>query len=106
MNAIFGLKISLSISDRIMIATALGTGVHLSGLAAPTPPRLVLHRDDKEYLHRMQRRLEEKIAENMTYHGISEESRRRSMSNDDEEEYEYEGYGISGYGVSRPGIQN
>ena len=47
MNAIFGLKISLSISDRIMIATALGTGVHLSGLAAPTPPRLVLHRDDK-----------------------------------------------------------
>ena len=45
----------------------------------------------KEYLHRMQRRLEEKIAENMTYHGISEESRRRSMSNDDEEEYEYEG---------------
>ena len=91
MNAIFGLKISLSISDRIMIATALGTGVHLSGLAAPTPPRLVLHRDDKEYLHRMQRRLEEKIAENMTYHGISEESRRRSMSNDDEEEYEYEG---------------
>ena len=52
MNAIFGLKISLSISDRIMIATALGTGVHLSGLAAPTPPRLVLHRDDKEYLLR------------------------------------------------------
>ena len=47
MNAIFGLKISLSISDRIMIATALGTGVPLSGLAAPTPPRLVLHRDDK-----------------------------------------------------------
>ena len=39
----------------------------------------------------MQRRLEEKIAENMTYHGISEESRRRSMSADDEEEFEYEG---------------
>ena len=35
--------------------------------------------------------MEEKIAENMTYHGISEESRRRSMSADDEEEFEYEG---------------
>ena len=46
MNAIFGLKISLSISDRIMIATALGTGVHLSGLAAPTPPRLVSNLND------------------------------------------------------------
>ena len=42
-------------------------------------------------IYRMQRRLEEKIAENMTYHGISEESRRRSMSADDEEEFEYEG---------------
>ena len=86
MNAIFGLKMSLSISDKLMVATAMGTGVHLSGLAAPTPPKLVHHRDDQDYLHRMQRRLEEKIAENMTYHGISEESRRRSMSTDDDDE--------------------
>ncbi len=92
MNALFGLKMSLSISDRVMVATASGTGVHLSGLAAPTPPRLVHHREDKEYLHRMQRRLEEKISENMTYHGINDESRRRSMSFDDEvEDLEYDG---------------
>ena len=41
MNAIFGLKMNLSISDRVMIAIATGTGVHLSGLIAPTPPKLV-----------------------------------------------------------------
>lgn len=92
MNAIFGLKMNLSISDRIMVATATGTGLHLCGLAPPTPPKLVHHRDDKEYLHRMQRRLEEKISENMTYHGINDESRRRSMSTceDDEDDIEIE----------------
>lgn len=80
MNAIFGLKMHLSISDRVMVASATGTGVHLCGLPSPTPPRLVHHRDDQEYLRRMQRRLEEKISENKIYHGINEESRRRSMS--------------------------
>lgn len=73
MNAIFGLKMTLTLSDRVMVATALGTGVYLAGLPAPSPPRLVHHRDDQEYLMRMQRRLEEKITENMNYHGITNE---------------------------------
>jgi len=73
MNAIFGLKMTLTLSDRVMVATALGTAVYLAALPSPSPPRLVHHRDDQEYLMRMQRRLEEKISENMDYHGITNE---------------------------------
>ena len=94
MNAIFGLKMTLALSDRVMVATALGTGVYLAGLPPPSPPKLVHHRDDQEYLLRMQRRMEEKISENMDYHGITKEQigqhrpfqRQRcssSMENDD-----------------------
>ena len=39
-------------------------------------------RDD--YLKRMQRRLEEKIAENKIYHGIKDDRRARSVSEDDD----------------------
>lgn len=33
MNAIFGLKMTLTLSDRVMVATALGTGVYLAGIS-------------------------------------------------------------------------
>ncbi len=77
MNAIFGLKSHLSMSDRTMVLTAVATGVYLTALASPTPPRLVMttataasHRDDQQYLERVQRRLEEKIVENINYYGL------------------------------------
>ena len=35
MNAIFGLKTSFSMSDRLMVATATGTGVFLAALSPP-----------------------------------------------------------------------
>ena len=34
MNAIFGLKMSLSLSDRVLVATAMGTAVHLTALGS------------------------------------------------------------------------
>jgi hypothetical protein len=90
MNAVFGLKTSFTMSDRAMVATATATGVFLAALAPPTPPRLVMtsataanHRDDQEYLQRMQRRLEEKIAENINYYGLNQTKNRDTTTSDD-----------------------
>ncbi len=87
MNAIFGLKTSMSMSDRTMVQTATATGVFLKALAAPSPPRLVMtsataanHRDDQQYLQRMQRRLEEKILENVSYYGLKGQVGENSTS--------------------------
>ena len=62
-------------------------GVFLAALAPPSPPKLVMtpataihHKDDQDYLHRMQKRLEEKISENITYHGLNEISKSRNSS--------------------------
>ena len=53
----------------------------------PSPPKLVMtpataihHKDDQDYLDRMQKRLEEKIAENRTYHGLTDMSKSRNSS--------------------------
>ena len=81
MNALFDLKFNLSVSDRTIVVTATATAVFLAALVAPTPPRLVSTTAtqaqgakgavDDQYLQRMQRRLDEKIAENTRYYGIA-----------------------------------
>lgn len=93
MNAIFGLRTCFSMCGRVMVATANGTAVYLAALAPPNPPRLVMtpstpvqFKDDQEYLQRMQKRLAEKVSENVSYYGLSESRRRQATPNSDESE--------------------
>ena len=60
-----------------------------------SPPRLVMtpataihHKDDQDYLHRMQKRLEEKISENIIYHGLNDVSKSRNSSASEDNEAE------------------
>ena len=60
MNALFGLKTNLSISERAIVATATATAAYISALPAPMHPRLVMttsthsanHHHDQQYLQR------------------------------------------------------
>ena len=60
MNALFGLKTKLSISDRTIVATATATAAYIAALPAPMRPRLVMttstnpasHHHDQQYLQR------------------------------------------------------
>ena len=60
MNALFGLKTKLSISDRTIVATATATAAYISALPPPTRPRIIMttstnkanNQTDQQYLQR------------------------------------------------------
>lgn len=51
-----------------------------------TPATAIHHKDDQDYLHRMQKRLEEKISENIIYHGLNDVSKSRNSSASEDNE--------------------
>ena len=77
MNAIFGLTVSLSLADRMLVGLATGTAVFLPSLPPPSLPKVLDSlRGGKEQAHlvRLQERLREKVEANREHFGLSRES--------------------------------
>ena len=65
MNAIFGLKICISIGEKMLIAVATGTAVFLSPLPSPPLPKLVSNRStDSVKIMELQKKLHDTIKAN------------------------------------------
>lgn len=65
MNAIFGLKVRISIGERMLIGIAFGTAVFLSPLPSPSMPKLVSDRSaDEDKLTKLQKDLHSIIKKN------------------------------------------
>ncbi|XP_035219692.1 C2 domain-containing protein 5-like [Stegodyphus dumicola] len=71
MNAIFGLKVQVSIGDKLIIGIATGTGAYLSALPPPSIPKLACGKsaDDKR-MSEIQKQIQDAMAKNKEYFGI------------------------------------
>ncbi|CAB0035264.1 unnamed protein product [Trichogramma brassicae] len=95
MNAVFGLKIQVSIGERLVIGMAVGTAVYLTALPAPSLPQINTGNSwhDEEQLAEMQKSLVDTVKKNMEYYqlkppAVQELENGRSMSDTDESEDE------------------
>eukprot|EP00092_Neocalanus_flemingeri_P010834 GFUD01011666.1.p1 GENE.GFUD01011666.1~~GFUD01011666.1.p1 ORF type:complete len:988 (+),score=330.13 GFUD01011666.1:124-3087(+) len=73
MNAIFGLSVNLSMSDRMLVALATGTAVYLSALPSPDMPKVLdttCQVQDPSHLAKLQTKLKEKVEANKEYFGL------------------------------------
>lgn len=66
MNAIFGLKTTLAVGERIMSLIATGTAVYIAALPPPTPPKIVAGNSwtDLEKLNDLQKSVNEAMEKN------------------------------------------
>lgn len=66
MNAIFGMKISISIGEKMMALIGTGTGVYLPGLPPPTIPKIVQGNSwtNVDKINELNRSLEEAVNRN------------------------------------------
>ena len=74
MNAIFGLTVDLSMSDRMLVALVTGTAVYLSALPSPDVPKVLdttCQVQDPTHLARLQAKLREKVEANKEYFGLA-----------------------------------
>ncbi|GBM95657.1 C2 domain-containing protein 5 [Araneus ventricosus] len=71
MNAIFGLKVQVSVGDKLIIGIATGTGAYLSALPPPSIPKLACGKvaDDKK-MAEVQKQIQGEMARNKEYFGI------------------------------------
>ncbi|XP_023314150.1 uncharacterized protein LOC106652114 isoform X2 [Trichogramma pretiosum] len=95
MNAVFGLKIQVSIGERLVIGMAVGTAVYLTALPAPSLPQINTGNSwhDEEQLAEMQKSLVDTVKKNMEYYqlkppAVQDLENGRSMSDTDESEDE------------------
>lgn len=71
MNSVFGLKVRISIGERMVVGSATGTAVYLAPLSTPAIPKLVSDRmnDDKK-LAALQKHLLETVKKNKEIYQI------------------------------------
>nr|XP_015835897.1 PREDICTED: C2 domain-containing protein 5 isoform X1 [Tribolium castaneum] len=89
MNAIFGLKIRISIGEKTLVGLATGTAVFLTPLPTPVLPKLVSDRSsDEKKLADLQKLLNETVKKNREIYQLkSDECQNgRVLSDDDSEE--------------------
>lgn len=72
MNAVFGLRIQVSISERFIIGMAVGTAVYLTALPPPTPPKIATSKSwhDEEELAKMQKKLDDALKKNIEHYQL------------------------------------
>merc|ERR1712083_768453 len=73
MNAIFGLHVSLSLADRMLVGLASGTAVCLPALPRMLDTGLRINRD-QQHAGKLQERLREKVEANKEYFGLHRET--------------------------------
>ena len=73
MNAIFGLNITLSMSDRMLVVLATGTSVFLSVLPSPDIPKVsdTTSKENKTHIAKLQTKIQEKVEKNKEYFGLA-----------------------------------
>lgn len=89
MNAIFGLKVDLSLSDRMLVALVTGTALYLTALPSPDVPHVLdktCQVQDPGHLAKLQSKLKEKVEANKEYYGIQKQSQPKDGAEIDLEE--------------------
>ncbi|RZC41814.1 C2 domain-containing protein 5, partial [Asbolus verrucosus] len=90
MNAIFGLKIRISIGEKMLVGLATGTAIFLTPLPTPVLPKLVSDRSsDEKKLADLQKLLNETVKKNREIYQLKNSDdcqNGRILSDDDSEE--------------------
>ena len=89
MNAIFGLKVDLSLSDRMLVALVTGTALYLTALPSPDVPHVLdktCQVQEPGHLAKLQSKLKEKVEANKEYYGIQKQSQPKDGAEIDLEE--------------------
>ncbi|XP_043670718.1 C2 domain-containing protein 5 isoform X1 [Vespula pensylvanica] len=72
MNAVFGLKLQVSIGERMVIGMAVGTAVYLTALPNPSIPQIAAHNSwhNEEQLVEIQKILSETVKKNIEFYQL------------------------------------
>ena len=72
MNAVFGLKVQVSVGERFIIGMAVGTAVYLTALPAPSLPQIATGNSwtNEEQLAEIQKGLVETVKKNMEFYQL------------------------------------
>ncbi|XP_043482861.1 C2 domain-containing protein 5 [Leptopilina heterotoma] len=88
MNSIFGLKVQVSVGERLIIGMAIGTGVFLTSLPTPSLPRIASGNswNNEEQLNEIQKNLVETVKKNREFYKLksTDTDNGRSRSDTDE----------------------
>ncbi|EZA55949.1 hypothetical protein X777_03634 [Ooceraea biroi] len=93
MNAVFGLRLQVSIGERFIIGMAVGTAVYLTALPPPTIPQIASGNSwhNEEQLAEMQKSIVETVKKNREFYhlkpiGVNEMENGRVVNNSDTDE--------------------
>ncbi|XP_066152809.1 C2 domain-containing protein 5 isoform X3 [Euwallacea fornicatus] len=87
MNAVFSLKIRISVGEKMLLGVATGTAIYLSCLPAPDLPLIVTGKDEKSVadLHEI---LSQTVQRNREIYQIKDEGQRQKCQPDEDPEEE------------------
>ena len=74
MNAIFGLNVTMSLCDRMLVVLATGTAVFLSLLPNPEIPQVsdsTSKENNKNHIVKLQSKIQEKVEKNKEHYGLA-----------------------------------